>query len=272
MLNIGIIGIGYVGGAIQTLLEKNKHLYSSIIVHDKYKQINTFKDILNTDIIFICLPTPYDESLKNFNMCEIDSVINNLNNFHYKGLIIIKSTILPTYCTITNDIFTNLKLVHNPEFLSAKTAVADFENQTHIVIGYTDYSKESINIIKNFYEELFSNRINEIMISITDCKVSGLMKLACNSFYATKIQFFTELYLLCEKMNISFHELKELMLKNNWINPQHTNIPGHDHSISFGGACFPKDISALNEYMISNNIPHKVIEATIKERNEMRDD
>ena len=53
MLNIGIIGIGYVGGAIYALLEKNKHLYSEIIVHDKYKQINTFKDILNTDILFI---------------------------------------------------------------------------------------------------------------------------------------------------------------------------------------------------------------------------
>jgi prephenate dehydrogenase len=55
MLNIGIVGIGYVGGAIQTLLEKNKHLYSAINVHDKYKQINTFMDILNTDILFICL-------------------------------------------------------------------------------------------------------------------------------------------------------------------------------------------------------------------------
>ena len=134
MLSIGIIGIGYVGGAIQTLLEKNKHLYSSIVVHDKYKQINTFIDILNTDILFICLPTPYDESFKNFNMSEIDNVINNLNNFNYKGLIIIKSTILPTYCTTKNDIFTNLKLFHNPEFLSAKTAVEDFEKQTHIVL------------------------------------------------------------------------------------------------------------------------------------------
>ena len=272
MLNIGIIGIGYVGNAIKTLLEKNKHLYSTINVHDKYKQINTFKDILNTDIVFICLPTPYDESFKNYNMIEIDNVINNLNNFDYKGLIIIKSTILPTYCTSKNNIFTNLKLFHNPEFLSAKTAVEDFENQTHIVIGYTDYSKDKIHIIKNFYEELFSNRINEITISITNCKVSGLMKLACNSFYATKIQFFTELYLLCEKMNLSFDEVKELMLKNNWINSQHTKIPGHDKNISFGGACFPKDINALNEYMISNNTPNKVIGATIEERKEMRND
>jgi UDPglucose 6-dehydrogenase len=272
MLTIGIIGIGYVGGAIQALLEKHKHLYSAIKVYDKHKQINTFIDILNTDLVFICLPTPYDESFKNFNMSEIDNVINNLNNFNYKGLIIIKSTILPTYCAIKNDIFPNLKLIHNPEFLSAKTAVEDFEKQTHIVIGYTDYSKDSINIIKNFYEELFSNRINEITISITNCKVSGLMKLACNSFYATKIQFFTELYLLCEKMNLSFDEVKELMMKNNWINSHHTNIPGHDKTISFGGACFPKDISALNEFMISNNIPNKVISATIKERNEMRKD
>ena len=62
------------------------------------------------------------------------------------------------------------------------------------------------------------------------------------------------------------------MLKNNWINSHHTNIPGHDKTISFGGACFPKDISALNEFMISNNIPNKVIAATIKERNEIRKD
>ena len=40
-----------------------------------------------------------------------------------------------------------------------------------------------------------------------------------------------------------------MMLTNNWINPSHTNIPGPDGLISYGGMCFPKDTNALNEYM-----------------------
>ena len=61
------------------------------------------------------------------------------------------------------------------------------------------------------------------------------------------------------------------MLKNEWINPMHTNVPGNDGNISFGGLCFPKDITALNTYLSDLNIPHKVIESVISERNEMRD-
>lgn len=271
MLNIGIIGLGFVGNAIQTLLLKKQHLFS-LSVHDKYKQLNLFTDILESDILFICLPTPYDNSLKSFNTNELDNVIADLNLSNYNGLVLIKSTVLPTYCSEINDLYPNLKIMHNPEFLSAKTAVEDFENQHHIVLGYTPYSKSSIEIAKQFYETLFADKINTITFSVTDNKNAGLMKLACNSFYATKIQFFTELYLLCEKMNISYNDVKDLMLKNNWINPQHTSVPGHDNALSFGGACFPKDISALDEFMQSFDIPHNVIHAVISERNMMRND
>jgi UDP-glucose 6-dehydrogenase len=62
------------------------------------------------------------------------------------------------------------------------------------------------------------------------------------------------------------------MLKNNWINPMHTDVPGTDGKLGFGGACFPKDISALNKYMTFLGVPNAVINATINERNEMRDD
>ena len=62
------------------------------------------------------------------------------------------------------------------------------------------------------------------------------------------------------------------MLKNGWINPMHTTVPGPDGEISYGGLCFPKDTNALNKYMKRENTPNKVLEACIKERNEMRDD
>jgi UDP-glucose 6-dehydrogenase len=62
------------------------------------------------------------------------------------------------------------------------------------------------------------------------------------------------------------------MLKNKWINPMHTQVPGTDGKLSYGGLCFPKDTNALFSYMKKNNIPSKVLGATIKERNEIRSD
>ena len=96
------------------------------------------------------------------------------------------------------------------------------------------------------------------------------MKCFSNSFYAVKVQFFTEMYLTCKKNGSNFNLVKDMMLKNGWINPMHTNVPGPDGKISYGGLCFPKDTNALNEYMKVNSLPSNVIAAAIKERNIMR--
>lgn len=98
------------------------------------------------------------------------------------------------------------------------------------------------------------------------------MKIFCNCFYSVKIQFFTELYLLCQKNGCNYDTVKSLMLGNGWINPMHTTVPGNDGNISYGGYCFPKDTNALNEYMAKMDVPNSVLEAVIAERNSMRQD
>ena len=144
----------------------------------------------------------------------------------------------------------------------------DFKNQQHIILGKSKNCKEDdINKIVEFYKKYFINNI-----SICNSNESECVKLFCNSFYAVKIQFFTELFLTCEEINVNFKNIKNIMLKNNWINPMHTNVPGPDNNISYGGLCFPKDTNALNSFMINNNIPNNVLDAVIKERNTMRDD
>ena len=263
---VGICGIGFVGNAIMQYLNSLK--YISLVVYDKYKEINDFKLLLDTDILYICLPTSYSAQIKTYYMKEINDTITALSICQYKGVILIKSTVLPDYCMTMNKLYPDLVIVHNPEFLSAKTAVSDFAQQSHIVLGFTEQSLSSINYIKEFYRQLFPEA--EISDSISQC--SALMKMGCNSFYATKIQFFTEIYLLCEQLNVSYNEVKDLMLKNMWINPHHTEVPGSDNCISFGGACFPKDVSALNSFMQQLHTPNTVINATIMERNAMRKD
>ena len=50
----------------------------------------------------------------------------------------------------------------------------------------------------------------------------------------------------------------------------HTQVPGQDGNISYGGKCFPKDIKALRELFVKMNISHKVIDAVIEENSIMR--
>ena len=263
-MNIGIIGFGFVGQAIYNYLKTINTI--NIFIYDKYKNINGIDIVFNTDILYICLPTEYNDELKTYNMSIIDDTMDQLSKNNYTGIILIKSTVLPLYCSELNNKYKNLSIIHNPEFLSAKTASEDFTNQSHIILGYTEHSTHVIKLVERFYEIIFPNRL----MSIVTSDESALIKIGCNSFYATKIQYFTEIYLLCKKLNISYDTVKDTMLKNNWINPMHTTIPGHDKMISFGGACLPKDISSLNQLLIKYNIENQVINSVITERNEMR--
>jgi UDPglucose 6-dehydrogenase len=265
-LKIGICGHGFVGNAISSFFI-NKPGFN-VLIYDKYKNINTFEIVLNTDMIFICLPTNFDKNINNYNMIEIDSTISRLNESNYTGLIIIKSTVMPDYCTKINQEYPHLKIIFNPEFLSARTAVNDFANQTHIIIGYTEFSKNSIDMIRDMYNSLFPMA----KISVTTTEEAAMVKLGCNSFYATKIQYFTELYLLCEKMKIDYNSVKDMMLENGWINPMHTIVPGTDGMVSFGGMCLPKDICALNEFMKIQDSSNLVLSAVIEDREKMRND
>ena len=56
------------------------------------------------------------------------------------------------------------------------------------------------------------------------------------------------------------------MLKNNWINPIHKNVPGTDGNLSYGGHCFPKNTNALLKYMQENKSGYMILDTFIKER------
>lgn len=267
MYNVSIIGLGFVGSAIYKSFKiKNINVYG----YDKFKKSpNSFNECLNTDFIFLCLPTVFNENIKEYDKSSIHDVLQLLSNNNYKGLIIIKSTIEPNTTNNFLKIFPKLKLIHNPEFLTARTAFNDFHNQKHIVIGINNnITNNDINSLKKFYNFYYKNA----HISICDSNESESMKIFCNCFYSVKIQFFNELYLLCQKNNTNYNNTIDLMIKNGWINPMHTKVPGPDGQLSYGGYCFPKDTCALLHYMKKLDNPHNILEATINERNLFRND
>ena len=265
-MKIGQIGFGFVGGALHRSLLKKGEKTS---VYDKFKDMGSVKDLLDSDVIFVCLPTPYVEG-HGFDLSAIIENLKALQEKDYEGLVVLKSTVEPGITKSLASRFAKLRIIHNPEFLTARSADDDFHNQEHIVFGYT----ESLPDTKAKTEQLatfFASHYPNAAISICNSDESESMKLFCNNFYAMKVQIFNEFYFLCQKKGIDFECVKEMMLKNNWINPMHTQVPGPDGQPSYGGACFPKDTNALNHFMKTNGSPNRVLEACIDERDSMRE-
>ena len=270
-MNISIIGLGFVGSA---MYESFQQKGINVTGYDKYKNggVGSLATCIETDLMFLCLPTQYSAETGEYDKSSIIDVLKELVTHKYTGLIVLKSTVEPETTTMLYNMFKDthhLNLLHNPEFLTAKTALHDFHNQDHIVLGkHANCKQELVDNLEKLYMAYYPNA----EISQCDSNESECMKIFVNNFYASKIQLFNEYYALCQKSGIDYDNVKDLMLKNKWINPMHTNVPGTDGKLSYGGYCFPKDTNALCNHMKRKETPSNVLSAVIKERDEMRDD
>ena len=264
MIQIGICGVGFVGGALEASFSKLSIRY---VLYDKYKNLGDFDYLLTSNIVFLCLPTPYDETSKKYDTTGLEEIAGRLSRENYQGITVIKSTVTTGYSETLNGQHPKLKIIHNPEFLTARTANEDFHNQNHIVLGKTSFCQDSdLQLVYDFYHKYYP----KAEISKTSSGVSESMKSFCNTFYSVKIAFFNELYMYCQAKQVDYQETKQLMLKNGWINPMHMKVPGPDGKLGFGGACFPKDTSALLEDMKREGSPNKVLDAVVNENKEIR--
>ena len=62
------------------------------------------------------------------------------------------------------------------------------------------------------------------------------------------------------------------MLKNDWINPMHTKVPGTDGKLSYGGMCFPKDTKALIHTGMHFRSPLTLLNEVVALNNLVRED
>ena len=266
-MKVGIIGLGFVGSAIYKSFDLKG---IELVSYDKFKDggIGTFEECLNADMLFLALPTLYNSEINEYDKSDLYEICQLLDDNHYQGTVIVKSTVEPGTTDILSDKY-NLNFIHNPEFLTARTAFEDFHSQTHIVLGKgKNCSDDNFQKVNDLFEKYYP----DAEISHCTSLESESMKIFVNSYYSVKIQFFNELYLLCENNGYDYNIIKKLMLKNGWINPMHTDVPGPDGKLSYGGECFPKDTSSLNSYMEKLNSPNEVLKATISERNKFRND
>lgn len=200
-----------------------------------------------------------------------------LNENNYKGLVVLKSTVEPGTTGNLSAKYPNMDFAHNPEFLTARTSYQDFTEQPHVVLGRTEKcDPEKFQRLVDFYKFYWPNS----KYSICFAWESEMMKAGCNSFYAYKIAYFDLLYLLSKKhaeekggdADKMYQKVLQMMLKNEWINPMHTQVPGPDGRLGFGGACFPKDINAFNQHVKRMGLPNASLQGVVDLNLTLRDD
>ena len=242
-MKIGVAGVGYVGGAVGTFfIDKGEEVF----LYDKYKNgMQNIDVLLDCDIVFLCLPTLVYEN-GTYDLEPLYDVSHFLCEAEYEGLVVIKSTVMPGTCRELSNTF-NLRVVHNPEFLTARRALADFYNPTQIVIG--GWSQDSKQLAA-LYRKHFFGTGSAVTTDIT-LEEAEMMKVACNAFYAVKVQFFNELFAICKKEHAKYENVKDMMLANGWINPMHTDVPGQDGKLSYGGACVIPNTNILSANSIT---------------------
>lgn len=242
--NIGIIGKGFVGGA---MYENFKDVFNTLVwdIDESKRTVTTFKEFVDkSDVIFICVPTP----MKQNGECDVfvvSSVIDDIAQVDRNKYVIIKSTVTPgTTERLASDF--NMKIAFNPEFLTEAKAVKDFQSQSLIVLGADDDQIGTV-MARIYYE--FNNKVgNQAHVIQRTTKEAELFKYLANSFLATKVIFANEFKILCDKVGVDYSRIAEVAALDKRLGHTHWRVPGPDGKLGFGGSCFPKDTAALLAY------------------------
>lgn len=241
MINVGIVGCGFVGGALKAWLEKNNPEIG-ILVSDPPKGYND--DLSKADIVFlqIHVPTEDDGSQDLTLMTEL-----------IKGLpdvpVFIRTTILPgTSEKLSKE--TGHKVYFMPEFLTERTHIQDFETQPMVFTGAVELLKE-----------IFKGK-KYIEMSSLEAEIT---KYAHNVFGAYKVTYFNAVYDYCQRLGANWTRVHQGCLLSGYINDVHTFVPGPDGKLGYGGKCFPKDVNAFAE--LTKDIPLGKLLAPLHELN-----
>jgi len=210
---------------------------------------------------FIAVGTPPDEDgsadLKHVlavaksiaeNMCEYRVVIN-------------KSTVpVGTADKVNNVVLSTLQsreiqpefdVVSNPEFLKEGAAIDDFMKPDRIVIGSDN--PRTTELLRALYAPF--NRNHDRIISM-DVKSAELTKYAANAMLATKISFMNELSNIAELVGADIENVRHGIGSDSRIGYSFI-YPG----CGYGGACFPKDVKALEHTAKENGYKAELLSA-----------
>ena len=199
-----------------------------------------FSDAADCDIHFICVGTPQQKDSLAADLTYVDSSVRSIAPHAKSGSLIVGKSTVPVgtaarLSTLLREMNSHVELAWNPEFLREGFAVEDTLRPNRLVVGVTSDRAEEM--LKQAYSTLIANNVPWIR---TDLATSELVKVAANSFLATKISFINAMAEICEVAGGDVTLLAKAIGYDPRIGARFLQA-----GIGFGGGCLPKDIRAF---------------------------
>ena len=252
---LGIIGLGIVGEACRYGFEKLGH---KVLCHD-IKFDTKIDDILDTEICYICVPTPSKED-GGCDVSIVENIVHELQKKNYAKLIAIKSTVKPT-TTERLAKETGLNLCFVPEFLRERCATSDFtENHDLLAVGTHDL--EHFNLIKESHGKFPRN-----IYQMTPTEAE-LLKYYSNIFNSLRITFANEFYEVCKSVGADYSNIKNAFILRKTTVDMYLDV--NDRFRGYGGVCLPKDTAAMAAFTKELNLNMDLFETIEKENKKFK--
>jgi UDP-glucose 6-dehydrogenase len=223
-MKIGIIGGGFIGEVL-------KKYYPQAKIYDKFKELDSLKETLDQEIIFIAF------NLKDNGLKSYEEISEYAKKAPTGTAFIIKSTFVPGTTDKLQEEFPQHIFIYNPEFLTELTAWEDFTKPIFQILGMPH---QALPVWKEIFDILPDAPIKRI-ISPLDAE---LLKHAKNSYYALKVTFFNQLYDAAKEIGADYETVREILTKDPWIGDSHSLI-FHKGYRGYDGKCLSKDPKML---------------------------
>ena len=193
---------------------------------------------------FLCVGTPQKRGENAADLSYVRSAVDAVLPLLKPGDVLVGKSTVPvgtaeSVAERVAETQPEATLVWNPEFLREGHAVADTVRPDRIVYGLPDgeQGRRAAATLDEVYAVALADGVPKIE---TDLTTAQLVKVAANSFLATKISFINAMAELCEATGADVTELADAIGYDARIGRSFLNA-----GVGFGGGCLPKDIRAF---------------------------
>jgi UDPglucose 6-dehydrogenase len=199
-----------------------------------------FSAVKDADVHFVCVGTPQSKDGLAADLTYVKSAVAAIAPHLKEGALVVGKSTVPvgTAQGLREElakIAPQADLAWNPEFLREGFAVEDTLTPNRLVVGVANDRAEEI--LKEVYEPVIALGTPWIR---ADLPTSELVKVAANSFLATKISFINAMAEVCEAAGGDVTVLAKAIGYDPRIGNKFLQA-----GIGFGGGCLPKDIRAF---------------------------
>jgi UDPglucose 6-dehydrogenase len=149
--------------------------------------------------------------------------------------------------------------------LTEKSANEDFVNPTMHVFGGSPHVTNKVEELYKFYS--LCKPCPTYHMSPVD---ASFVKYGINSYLASKVLWFNQFYDVVTSQHANFGKIVSAITGDPRVGRSHTTVPGFDGKRGFGGACFPKDTTALLNYAGERQQHMTVLAEVVKANNNYR--